>query len=561
MRFDRLLLLAVAGSFTVPSSFAQFADAVVDYVPGAGVTSSYTNPAAALGQPSRSTPGNFGGPVDPFSPAWQGTQLVELGAGGTLTLRFKSPIQPDRSHAFGCDFVVFGSTGFTITNGDYTGDGVTDGSLFGNFTGQSRVSVSADGTNFFVLNPALAPTLDSLFPTDGTGDFFRPVNPALVGGSFAGLGLPGIRALYAGSAGGAGFSLGWAQDGAGHPVILGPVQFVRLDVLSGRAEIDGLAIVAPVGGGAVWWEDFATDPHLRGWTGFGDPNLFRWNAANQNLEVTWDSSRSNSYFQLPLGTLLSRRDDFSVALDLTLNDIAIGVEPSQPGTFQIAFGFLNQSDARKTGFIRGTGSDSPNLVEFNFFPDSGFGPTVWPVATATNSAVNYNGSTDFGLFDLPVGVPMRFVLSYTATTQTVAVSVTTNGVLVGPVISAPLMTNFTEFVVDTFALTSYSGVGQAPFMPGSILAHGIVDNLIVSAPPPPVQEFRGRLVSGNWEASFGTRTNWSYRLESSGDLVTWKSVGELIPGNGQRVTVLDTNAASFGKQLYRVNAQPFFLVP
>src|SRR5260221_6239186 len=58
-------------------------------------------------------------------------------------------------------------------------------------------------------------------------------------------------------------------------------------------------------------EDFATNPLLRDWSVFGDTNLFRWNATNQNLEVTWDSSRSNSYFHLPLGNILARADDFS----------------------------------------------------------------------------------------------------------------------------------------------------------------------------------------------------------------------------------------------------------
>ena len=553
-----MVVLAVGSKLVVAGAFAQFADGVVTYTPGTGVSASYTNPVSALGQPSRVTPDPFGGPVDPFDPAWQGGQLVSVGTGGSLTLRLDTPLHHDRTHPFGCDFIVFGSAGFIITNGDYSGGGITDGSMFSNNTGQTRVSVSADGTNFFVLNPALAPTVSTLFPTDGAGDFFRPVNPGLTSSSFAGLGLPGIRALYGGSAGGAGYSLAWAQDTNGLPVTVTGARFVRIDVLTGKAEIDGVTAVAPVGGGRVWWENFATDPSSRGWNIFGDTNLFHWNATNENLEVTWDSARPNSYFQLPLGTLLTRRDDFSVALDLELKDIAIGTTPGKPGTFQIAFGFMNQASARQTNFVRGTGSDSPNLVEFDFFPDSGFGPTIWPAVCDTNGNFNYNGSSDFSIFDLPVGVPMRFVLSYTAGNQSATVSISTNGVLVGPVTTAPLTTNFTQFILDTFAIASYSDAGQSPFLPGSILAHGVVDNVVVSAQPPPVRNFNGNLAGGVWRGTFLSRTNWNYGLEATTDFATWTNVSPPTPGSGQTTSLNDPNAGSFGKRFYRVTAAPNF---
>src|SRR5208283_6228045 len=74
-------------------------------------------------------------------------------------------------------------------------------------------------------------------------------------------------------------------------------------------------------GAATLTENFSTDPLQNGWQIFGNTNLFQWNATNQNLAVTWDSSQTNSYFYHPLGTVLTRNDDFSIAFDLQLNEV------------------------------------------------------------------------------------------------------------------------------------------------------------------------------------------------------------------------------------------------
>ncbi|HEX5220408.1 MAG TPA: PEP-CTERM sorting domain-containing protein, partial [Verrucomicrobiae bacterium] len=46
-----------------------------------------------------------------------------------------------------------------------------------------------------------------------------------------------------GSGGGRGFDIAWAQDGLGNSVLLDSISFVRVEVLSGNAEIDGFAVV------------------------------------------------------------------------------------------------------------------------------------------------------------------------------------------------------------------------------------------------------------------------------------------------------------------------------
>ena len=245
----QLSTLALAGLFASLTARAQYAEAVVSYSPGAGFSPGFTNPAAALGEPSRITPGTFGGDVDPFDPPYLASQLVSIGAGGSLTVKFGRPVLNHPRNRFGIDFIIFGNSGFIITNAfdpntfDWIGTPATDGSLFGNNAGASRVSVSRDGTVFYELNPTVALPVDALLPTDGSVDFHVPADPSLTQADFAGLTLEGIRALYYGSAGGAGFDISTAQDAQGRAVMLPEINYVRVEILSGKAEVDGFAAV------------------------------------------------------------------------------------------------------------------------------------------------------------------------------------------------------------------------------------------------------------------------------------------------------------------------------
>lgn len=246
-KFVPTLALASVLSFTQIGG-AQFASSVVSYNSGVGFQGGYTYASSALGEPSRVTPGLYGGPVDPFNAAYLTNQVVSIGAGGSLTLQFASPILNNPANAFGRDFNIFGNAGFIITNDfdmnwSYIGTPATDGSLYGSDAISTRVSISSDGVTFYTLNPALAPKVDSLFPTDGIGDFGLPMNPALTAASFAGKTLPDIRALYNGSGGGASYDISWAQDGLGQSVSLTSIEFVRVEVLAGNAEIDGIVAV------------------------------------------------------------------------------------------------------------------------------------------------------------------------------------------------------------------------------------------------------------------------------------------------------------------------------
>jgi hypothetical protein len=238
-------LLAIAGLTIVSNTQAQFASSVVSYTQGTGANSSYNNPDAALGAPTTDIGYQN---ADPFNAPYLPSDIVGLGAGGSLTLQFASPIINNPANPYGVDFIVFGHAGFNIVNGNYSGGGITDGSLYQGGVGVVNVSVSMDGTTYY---PLIAPSsvsaqVDGLFPTDASGNPFLPVNPVLTAASFAGQDLAGIRSLYAGSAGGTGFDLSWAG------VSLSSVDYVRFEVVSGSAYIDAVSEVQPVPEPASW---------------------------------------------------------------------------------------------------------------------------------------------------------------------------------------------------------------------------------------------------------------------------------------------------------------------
>jgi hypothetical protein len=243
MKRNLFVSLALSGALFVPATTrAQFADTVISYIEGSGVSPGYNDPTSALGAPT-----TFIGyqNADPFNPPYQSSDIVGIGTGGSLTLQFNTPIQNNPNNPFGLDFIIFGHAGFNITNNNYSGGGITDGSLFTGGTADVSVSVSADGTTFYTLNPLLTPMVDGLFPTDASGNPFLPVNPSLNAADFAGKDLAGIRALYNGSAGGAGFDIAWAIDGNNQGVLLPSIDYIRLDVLNDGtpAYIDAITIV------------------------------------------------------------------------------------------------------------------------------------------------------------------------------------------------------------------------------------------------------------------------------------------------------------------------------
>jgi hypothetical protein len=305
---------------------------------------------------------------------------------------------------------------------------------------------------------------------------------------------------------------------------------------------------------ALLHEDFSNDPAASGWRIWGDTNLFTWNAAQGALNVTWDSSRSNSFFYKRLGTVLARDDDFSFQLDLRLQDIAT---TTKSGPFEIAVGLINLADATRTGYWRGSGVNAEhgprNVFELDYFPAGyypGFGD-VAPSISPTVVSMDNGFASGFSLTELTNGQLYHLEMAYSASNGVIHTTISAEGGFSLTLDDVVLGSAFTDFRIDSLALCSYSDTGD-DF--DSVLAHGTVDNLLVTLPPPPVQQFTGSLSNGIWVAQFLTRTNWVYTVERASDLQTWIPASAPLDGTGTILTFQDPNPPS-PAAFYRVTAQ------
>jgi hypothetical protein len=140
-------------------------------------------------------------------------------------------------------------------------------------------------------------------------------------------------------------------------------------------------------------------------------------------------------------------------------------------------------------------------------------------------------------------------MDYNESTRTLTTIVTNNGVPYGMAQTISVPTNF-DFRVSAISVSSYSDQNAT----GSILAHGMVDNLIVIVPPPPVQNLTGNFTNGVWQTPFLSQSNWFYTLQRSSDFQSWTNVSSTMPGNATNLVLQDTNPPT-GNAFYRISAE------
>jgi hypothetical protein len=338
---------------------------------------------------------------------------------------------------------------------------------------------------------------------------------------------------------------------------------IRLSVLA----LAGLCVVS-ASRAVTLVEDFSANPRTAGWQEFGDTNLFSWNSTNGTLEVTWDSTHPNSYFYHPLGLPLTRYDNFSIEFDLGLRDIASGVEPGKTGPLQIGIGLLDLAGATSTNFMRGAYGGAPNVAEFDYYTSGyyDYGGVIYPsAASAVPSFIpgtepHHYAPVFVSAYDteLPTNQMVHVRLAYTGADQTARLSVTTNGAPLSQL--PPLVLSDSDnsqvtltdnFHVDTFSISSFSSDGDYF---DSVLAHGLVDNLVVTASLVPVNRISGSFTAGGaWQAQFFTHTNWLYTLERTLDFKSWAPASVTLRGTEGLMSLQDTNSLP-ARAFYRVRA-------
>lgn len=280
-------------------------------------------------------------------------------------------------------------------------------------------------------------------------------------------------------------------------------------------------------------ESFDTDPSARGWTVYGDGALFDWDAVGQRLAVTWDSSRTNSFFARQLPAPVGVGDDFAFGFELELAEHAVGVDPDRPGTFQIALGLLRHSEATAPGFQRGVFLRSSNLVEWTWFaPDPGgtISASVSPVMVPRDGRLPWGYRDSY--LGLETGVKYGFEYRYTATNRTLRSTVTVEGQPGPDLDPVVLPAAFTGFHVDALSVNSYSHAGQDPRYAGSVFARGWISRMHYQGPGAVTETLELKWDSSGRRLSVPTRSGWMYQLQHSPDLRSWNPVGQMQPGTG-----------------------------
>ncbi len=252
----------------------NFAATVIEYVEGSGVPidsitlEKFNDPSTALGPPTVDTTGdgfNTGPPtaavpVLPVNPPFRRFEIVSIGGGGRLTVRFDEPVVDDPRNPCGIDLILFGNTVQVLGGGVLWQNGDPNAAVVqsANLTAEAAaVAVSQDGAAWetFSSGPfadGFAPTLGRVYDPDDPDPVLGawnewwgeptcpllPLNPGLGPADFVGKTVAEVARAYGHSAGGTGFDLA--------DVGLAWIRYVRIENPAGSGvtpEIDAMADV------------------------------------------------------------------------------------------------------------------------------------------------------------------------------------------------------------------------------------------------------------------------------------------------------------------------------
>ena len=232
----QIALFVACCSFAVTALAADFdpndfAIEVVSYKDGGA--SSHNDPNTALGRPSVNTDYfSADRPIVPVIAAWEQDQVVKIGFGGHLVLKFSHKVADDENNPYGVDFIVFGNAFQKIGGGvnwEYQDPATVTITSDDVYAEPGLVSVSQDGQTWYTYrDPNLpradtfAPTLGRIYDPNSAVDAYPgwdnqwwahvtnptiPLDPNLTPADFVGKTVAEVCAIYGASAGGTGFDL------------------------------------------------------------------------------------------------------------------------------------------------------------------------------------------------------------------------------------------------------------------------------------------------------------------------------------------------------------------
>ena len=262
------------------------------------------------------------------------------------------------------------------------------------------------------------------------------------------------------------------------------------------------------------FETFDSDPLTKGWSVHGDKSLFEWDEDSESLRVKWDTERPSSFFYKPLGRVLTESNSFACTFQITLDSVKAGYLEGKPYTFQVALGLLNISSAIDKNFNRGTGSDSPNLVEWDYFPDTGFGATVSPAVASDKS--EFSAGFTFPA-ELLIGKTYSIKLIYLSEERVLKTEMLEDGKSWENIQTVEISSDFSGFFVDTFSISNFSAKDSE----SSLLAIGIVDEVALVTSDTLPKLFGVKINGSQWEAKSFLIEPEIWKVESSNDVLNW----------------------------------------
>lgn len=333
--------------------------------------------------------------------------------------------------------------------------------------------------------------------------------------------------------------------------------FEKAAIVKGFLSILLLMVALARAAGATFTETFSAEPTE--WDVW-NPGAFEWDSEARNLKVTWDSRQTNAFYYYKLPMTLTRQDAFAVEFNLRVDDLMLGIDPAKSGTFPLCIGFLNLAEAIRTNYFRGSGvhatTGARSIAEFTYFPGSGFiDPTVGMAVASTNNQFAYSHSFPV---EVTAGDLFHIKMVFEPGTQVMSMQLFRNGEPYG---EAPNNTidplNYSsvagDFRLDAFSITTYSDAGQSPpQFAGSLLAHGMIDDVTLTWPDAPVENISGSFQNGAWMVQLTGQSGWTYFLERTVDLQRWERVAS---GVGEGTLQLKDETAPNENAFYRVAAE------